>query len=79
MSVALVAYRTPPLCVTACRALHDALPQVLGRQAFTQSMLEKLIWICAFMLVGARHGGCTVGEVEAQHREEVNGNKIRNK
>lgn len=29
-------------------------------------MLEKLIWICAFMLVGARHGGCTVGEVEAE-------------
>jgi hypothetical protein len=29
-------------------------------------MLEKLVWISAFMLVGARHGGCTVGEVEAQ-------------
>lgn len=40
--------------------------QVLERPAFTCSMLEKLIWICAFMLVGARHGGCTVGEVEAQ-------------
>lgn len=40
--------------------------QVLNRPAFTCSMLEKLIWICAFMLVGARHGGCTVGEVEAQ-------------
>ena len=23
------------------------------------------------MLVGARHGGCTVGEVESTHREEV--------
>jgi hypothetical protein len=40
--------------------------QVLGKEEFTKSMLEKLIWICAFMLVGARHGGCSVGEVEAQ-------------
>ncbi len=40
--------------------------QVLDRPEFTKSMLEKLIWICAFMLVGARHGGCTVGEVESQ-------------
>ena len=46
--------------------LQSALPQVLDRPAFTRSMLEKLVWICAFMLVGARHGGCTVGEVEAQ-------------
>lgn len=38
--------------------------QVLDRPAFTRCMLEKLIWICAFMLVGARHGGCTVGEVQ---------------
>lgn len=41
-------------------------PQVLDRPEFTKSMLEKLVWICAFMLVGARHGGCTVGEVESQ-------------
>ena len=26
-------------------------------------MLEKLIWISAFMLVGARHPGATVGAV----------------
>ena len=43
-----------------------AAAQVLDRPAFTCSMLEKLVWISAFMLVGARHGGCTVGEVEAQ-------------
>lgn len=36
--------------------------QVLDRPAFTKCMLEKLIWISAFMLVGVRHG-CTVGEV----------------
>ena len=29
-------------------------------------MLEKHVWICAFMLVGATHG-CTVGEVESDH------------
>jgi hypothetical protein len=33
-------------------------------------MFEKLIWICAYMLVGQKHG-CTVGEVEQQHAEEV--------
>ena len=41
-------------------------PQVLDKPEFTKCMLEKLVWISAFMLVGAQHGGCTVGEVEAQ-------------
>ncbi|GAB4821761.1 hypothetical protein N2152v2_008807 [Parachlorella kessleri] len=45
--------------------------KVLSKDEFQKSMLEKLIWISAFMLVGARHGGCTVGQVEAQHRDEV--------
>jgi hypothetical protein len=45
--------------------------KVLTPEEFQKSMLEKLIWICAFMLVGARHGGCTVGEVEAVHGTEV--------
>uniref|UniRef100_A0A061SA93 Uncharacterized protein n=1 Tax=Tetraselmis sp. GSL018 TaxID=582737 RepID=A0A061SA93_9CHLO len=44
--------------------------KVLDRVAYQRAMLEKLIWICAFMVVGARHG-CTVGEVESQHRDEV--------
>jgi hypothetical protein len=35
-------------------------------------MLEKLIWISAFMLVGARHPGATVGAVEKEFRSEVN-------
>ena len=35
-------------------------------------MLEKLIWISAFMLVGARYPGATVGDVEKDHRFEVN-------
>lgn len=34
-------------------------------------MYEKLIWICAFMIVGVKHGGCTVGEVEKAHNTEV--------
>ena len=34
-------------------------------------MYEKLIWICAFMAVGAAHPGATVGDVESAHRDEV--------
>lgn len=34
-------------------------------------MLEKLIWISTFMLVGARHPGATVGGVEKEYRSEV--------
>lgn len=45
--------------------------KVLDRPEFTKSMLEKLIWISAFMLVGSRHGGCTVGQVESEHRAVV--------
>ena len=37
---------------------------------FTIAMLEKHVWICAFMLVGASHGGCTVGEVESTYTKE---------
>ncbi|KAL0723615.1 hypothetical protein Bca4012_038214 [Brassica carinata] len=37
--------------------------KVLEKEAFQKQMLEKLIWICAFMLVGARHPGATVGMV----------------
>ncbi|KAL7152638.1 hypothetical protein ABFS83_04G111800 [Erythranthe nasuta] len=45
--------------------------KVLEKDAFVKQMLEKLIWICAFMLVGARHPGATVGLVEKEHRSEV--------
>ena len=45
--------------------------KVLNKTDFKKSMLEKLIWICSFMLVGARHGGCTVGEVESTYTSEV--------
>ncbi|KZV44182.1 hypothetical protein F511_22534 [Dorcoceras hygrometricum] len=45
--------------------------KVLDKDAFQKQMLEKLIWICAFMLVGARHPGATVGAVEKEYRSEV--------
>lgn len=45
--------------------------QVLEKEPFQKQMLEKLIWICAFMLVGARHPGATVGAVEKEYRSEV--------
>ena len=44
---------------------------VLERAPFRASMFAKLIWISAFMLVGAAHPGATVGEVESAHGAEV--------
>ncbi|KAJ6945437.1 hypothetical protein NC651_000475 [Populus alba x Populus x berolinensis] len=45
--------------------------KVLDKEAFQKQMLEKLIWISAFMLVGARHSGATVGVVEKEFHSEV--------
>ncbi|XP_057966889.1 uncharacterized protein LOC131157053 isoform X2 [Malania oleifera] len=45
--------------------------KVLEKEAFEKQMLEKLIWIAAFMLVGARRPGATVGVVEKEYRSEV--------
>ncbi|TKY64662.1 hypothetical protein E2542_SST14560 [Spatholobus suberectus] len=45
--------------------------KVLDKEAFQKQMLEKLIWICSVMLVGARHGGVSVGVVEKEFRSEV--------
>jgi len=45
--------------------------QVLDKKEFQKQMLEKLIWICSVMLVGARHGGVSVGVVEKEFRTEV--------
>lgn len=45
--------------------------KVLDKEGFQKQMLEKLIWISAFMLVGARHPGATVGVVEKEFRSEV--------
>ncbi|XP_058734353.1 uncharacterized protein LOC131606089 [Vicia villosa] len=45
--------------------------KVLEKEAFQKQMLEKLIWICSVMLVGARHGGVSVGIVEKEFRSEL--------
>ena len=45
--------------------------QLLDKEAFQKQMLEKLIWISAFMLVGARHPGATVGVMEKEFHSEV--------
>eukprot|EP00929_Paragymnodinium_shiwhaense_P112348 TRINITY_DN80603_c0_g1_i1.p1 TRINITY_DN80603_c0_g1~~TRINITY_DN80603_c0_g1_i1.p1 ORF type:complete len:398 (-),score=78.80 TRINITY_DN80603_c0_g1_i1:182-1321(-) len=39
--------------------------------SFTQAYWEKNLWIAAYMVVGALHDGCKVGDVESSHREEV--------
>ncbi|KAG5175306.1 hypothetical protein JKP88DRAFT_271006 [Tribonema minus] len=43
---------------------------ILNTTEFTAQSFEKHIWICAFMLVGVKHGA-SVGEVESTHGEEV--------
>uniref|UniRef100_A0A0G4I1T6 Ketopantoate reductase C-terminal domain-containing protein n=1 Tax=Chromera velia CCMP2878 TaxID=1169474 RepID=A0A0G4I1T6_9ALVE len=44
---------------------------VLDADAFRAAYFEKLIWICAYMLVGAKNGGVTVGEVQEKYTKEV--------
>ncbi|KAJ6804103.1 hypothetical protein M6B38_186550 [Iris pallida] len=51
--------------------------KVLEKEAFQKQMFEKLIWISAFMLVGARHPGATVGVVEKDYRYEASGKPHR--
>ena len=36
-----------------------------------RNMLEKLVFTSAYNLVGAVHGGITVGEVASKHKDEV--------
>jgi len=38
---------------------------------YAKAMLEKHVWICAFMMVGALNGGVTVGTVEQKHSEQL--------
>jgi len=45
--------------------------RLLDGDEYTKAMLEKQVWICAFMMVGALHGGASVGTVEAEHSEEL--------
>ena len=50
-------------------ALKELTCHVKEGDAFKVAMLEKHVWICAFMLVGATHG-CSVGDVEQKHAAE---------
>jgi len=43
---------------------------VLNQKEWFIAMLEKHIWICAFMAIGVKYG-VTVGEVESKHKVEV--------
>ncbi|KHN31626.1 hypothetical protein glysoja_045741 [Glycine soja] len=45
--------------------------QVLDKEVFQKQMLEKLIWICSVMLVGAPHGGVSVGVMDKEFRSEL--------
>ncbi|CAE7369427.1 unnamed protein product [Symbiodinium natans] len=49
----------------------DLACQILRDPEFFQAYWEKNLWIAAYMLVGALHDGCTVGDVESKHRKEV--------
>ena len=44
---------------------------VMDKPTWEVAMLSKHIWICAFMAIGAKHGGITVGAVEKEHNAEV--------
>lgn len=50
----------------------DLTCKVLDKETWTIAMLEKHIWICAFMAIGAKHK-CTVGDVEKLHKSEIYG------
>ena len=45
--------------------------KILKERDFRRSMLEKLIWISVFNLIGAVHGNISMGEVARAHEKEV--------
>ena len=45
--------------------------KVLDKETWNVAMMEKHIWICAFMAIGSQYEGCTVGDVEKDHNAEV--------
>ncbi|XP_028208475.1 uncharacterized protein LOC114391704 [Glycine soja] len=45
--------------------------KVLDKEVFQKQMLEKRIWICSVMLVGATHGGVSVGAVDIEFHTEL--------
>ncbi len=59
------------LCVVCVVRLVCVCVCVCVCVSYAVRMFEKLIWICSFMVVGASHGGCTVGEVCQEHRPQL--------
>jgi hypothetical protein len=49
----------------------DLSCKILFERDFRRGQLEKLIWISAFNLVGAVHGGVSMGQVAEKHRGEI--------
>ena len=47
--------------------------RLLDGDEYAKAMLEKHVWICAFMMTGALNGGITVGEVESTHAGQLQG------
>lgn len=45
--------------------------KIMKERDFRRSQLDKLIWISAFNLIGAVHGGVSMGEVSTKHVSEV--------
>lgn len=71
----------PEGLTTVCGKWSGALAMRLGTGGLTcqtklerdgrRAMLEKLVFVSAYNLVGAVHGGITVGEVAQKHGDEV--------
>ncbi|KAG5098562.1 hypothetical protein JHK82_048416 [Glycine max] len=57
--------------ILLCPKLEKPLLMVLDKEVFQKQMLEKLIWICSVMLVGAPHGGVSVGVMDKEFRSEL--------
>lgn len=76
-----ITYTDPEGLTAVCGKWQDAFAERLERvgltckiykeRDFRRSQLEKLIWICAFNLIGSVHGGITMGEVAKMHVNEV--------
>jgi len=45
--------------------------RALAGEEYKAAMLEKHVWICSFMMVGALNGGITVGEVGEAHTAQL--------
>ena len=52
-------------------AKGDLKCRSLEGDAYKAAMLEKHVWICSFMLVGALNGGVTVGDVGQKHIQQL--------